>query len=130
MDSFRLIRVTREQGVICIRLQCARLEEMEIQELGDEILIACGKGACRLALALGPETPSCLYSVFLAKLVAIRNTLYRQGGRMVLCEVAPNSYDAFQACQLHREFVFLPDFKAALTHFSAAASDPSANDAQ
>ena len=118
MDSYRHISATRQGDVVCVRLKHTRLEETEIAQLGDEILSLCRQDGCRkLALSLGPETPYCLYSVFLAKLVAIRNALGKLGGQMVLCDVGPNTYDAFEACQLHKEFVFVRDFAAALAHF-------------
>ena len=118
MDSHRHISATRQGGVVCVRLKHTRLEETEIPQLGDEVLSLCREGGCRkLALCLGPETLYCLYNVFLARLVATRNALGKLGGQMVLCDAGPNTYDAFEACQLHREFVFVRDFAAALAHF-------------
>jgi hypothetical protein len=117
MDRYRHISVSRQQEVLCVRLRHARLEENEIHQLGDEILGLCQEPGCRLALSLGPDAPYCLYSVFLAKLVALRNALLRIGGRMVLCDVGANTYGAFEACQLHKEFTFVRDFAAALAHF-------------
>jgi regulator of protease activity HflC (stomatin/prohibitin superfamily) len=35
------------------------------------MLSACAEPDCKLALSLGPQTPYCLYSVFLAKLVSL-----------------------------------------------------------
>lgn len=124
MNNYRHISVTSEQGVLCLRLTHARLEESEIQQLGDEVLDACSAPDCKVALSIGPDTPYCLYSVFLAKLVALRNALRRHGGRMVLCDASPNAYSAFEACKLHQEFTFLPDIPAAVAHFNAP---PTAN---
>jgi len=124
MDSYRHITVTRQGDIFCVRLKHPRMEETEIQQLGDELISLCTEQGCtRLALSLGPEPPYCLYSVFLAKLVAVRNALRRAGGHMVLCEVGPHTYSAFEACMLHREFVFVPTFSAAI------ASSPCTNDA-
>ncbi|MFO0880411.1 MAG: hypothetical protein U0840_23950 [Gemmataceae bacterium] len=117
----RHITATTLDGVVCIRLKHSRLEETEIHQLGEEILAACAEPGSRLALSLGPETPYCLYSVFLAKLVAIRNALARHGGTMVLCEVGPNAYSTFEACHLKQEFIFVKDFAAAVAHFAAQA---------
>lgn len=122
MDSYRHIVVTCQGDVFCVRLKHTRLEESEITQLGEELLSLCHKDGCRkLALSLGPDTPYCLYSVFLAKMVAIRNALHRLGGQMVLCEVGPQTYSAFEATLLQREFVFVPDYSAALRWFSGAA---------
>jgi hypothetical protein len=122
MESHRLIKFDRRGDVSCVRLRHTRLEEGEIQELGDEILSLCHDGGCRkLALSLGPEPPDCLYSVFLAKLISVRNALRKLDGELVLCEVAPIAYSVFEACLLHREFVFLPNFAAAVAHFNKPA---------
>jgi hypothetical protein len=119
MDTLRHITVTRLQDVFCVKLKHARLEENEIGQLADEVLSLCREPGCKLALSLGPQTPYCLYSVFLAKLIAIRNALAKTGGRMVLCDVGPNTYSAFEATHLHKEFTFVADFAAAVAHFAA-----------
>src|SRR5436305_2245972 len=113
MVSFRHIQVHCQDDVFCVRLKHSRLEENEIQQLGEEIHSLCNVEGCRkLAISLGPETPYCLYSVFLSRLVAIRNALTRLGGRLVLCEVGPKAMSTFEACKLQQEFTFVPDFPA------------------
>jgi len=122
MQSYRLIKVDRQGDVFCVRLRHTRVEEIEIHQFGEEILSLCAQEGCRkLALSLGPKAPDCLYSVFLAKLVAIRNALARQGGQLVLCEVGPIAFNVFEACLLHREFVFVHDFAAAVACFANAS---------
>jgi hypothetical protein len=122
MDHYRLINIDRRGDIYCVRLRRSRLEEGEIQLLGDEILALCSEGGCRkLALSLGPEPPDCLYSVFLAKLISVRNALQKLSGDMVLCDVAPIAYNVFEACLLHREFVFVPNFDAAVAYFQKSA---------
>jgi hypothetical protein len=119
MDQYRLIKIDRRGDVFCVRLRDTRLEEAAIQEFGDEILDLCNIDGCRkLALSLGPAPPDCLYSVFLAKLISIRNALRKLDGELVLCEVAPIAYSVFEACLLHREFVFVPNFDAAVAYFA------------
>jgi hypothetical protein len=118
MDTFRHITATRQHDVTCVRLKHARLEEGEIAQLADEVISLCRDPGCKLALSLGPQTPYCLYSVFLAKLITIRNAVVKAGGRMVLCDVGPNTYSAFEATRLHQEFTFVPDFAAAVAHFA------------
>jgi hypothetical protein len=118
MRTYRHIKVDCRGDVFCVRLRNARLEEQEIQQLGDELLVLCKDDGCRkLALSLGPDTPDCLYSVFLAKLISLRNALAKLGGTLVLCEVAPIAYSVFEACLLNREFTFVKDFDAAVAHF-------------
>jgi hypothetical protein len=99
-----------------------RLEETEIQQFGEEMIALCADEGCRkIALSLGPEALDCLYSVFLAKLIAIRNALARREGQFVLCEVGPIAFSVFEACLLHREFVFVDDFPAAVKYFARAS---------
>ena len=119
MKTYRHIKAEYREGVCCVRLRHTRLEEGEIQQFGDELVsLGSQEGYRKIALSLGPEPPDCLYSVFLAKLVAVRNALARLDGRLVLCELAPVAYHVFEACLLHREFVFLPDFAAAIAYFA------------
>lgn len=121
MDTLRHITATRLHDVTCVRLKHPRLEENEIAQLGDEVLSLCHEPGCKLALSLGPRTPYCLYSVFLAKLIAIRNALGKNSGHMVLCDVGPNTYSAFEATHLDKEFTFVADFAAAVAHFANGA---------
>src|SRR6476619_2256194 len=119
MDRYRFISVERHQDVHYVRLKSTRLEENEIQLLGQELIDLCEKDGCRkLVLSLGPEPPDCLYSVFLAKLIAVRNAIQRQHGRMVLCDLSRPAYSVFEACLLHREFTFAPDLAAAIALLS------------
>jgi hypothetical protein len=119
MPSYRHIQVDRQGDVHCVRLKHTRLEETEIGQLGEELISLCSDDGCRkLALSLGPKPPDCLYSVFLAKLVAVRNALARADGQFVLCEVSPVAFSVFEACLLHREFVFVADFAAAKEYFA------------
>jgi hypothetical protein len=118
MDSYRHIRVERHDDVFCVRLKTTRLEETEIHQVGTELIDLCERQGCRkMALSLGPEPPDCLYSVFLAKLVSVRNALRRHGGQLVLCEVGPIAFQVFEACLLHREFAFVSDFATARIAF-------------
>jgi hypothetical protein len=122
MEPYHLIKIEQRGDIFCVRLRHSRLEEGEIQQLGDELISLCNEGGCRkLALSLGPEPPDCLYSVFLAKLISVRNVLRKLDGRLVLCEVAPIAYSVFEACLLHREFVFVPNFDAAIAFFNRPA---------
>jgi hypothetical protein len=119
MDKYHFITVEPRGDVFCVRLKSSRLDENEIHLLGEELTSLCDDQGCRkLALSLGPQPPDCLYSVFLAKLVSVRNALRRHGGQLVLCEVSPVAYSVFEACLLHREFTFAPDFDAAVTLLS------------
>lgn len=124
MQPYRLIRVECREQVFCARLVNTRLDELEIHEFGEEVLSLADAEGCRfLALSLGPQTPRCLFSVFLSRLVALRNAYRNRSGELVLCEVGPQTYSAFTACHLHGEFVFLPDFDAAVRYFETRRSE-------
>ena len=120
LQTYRLICVEVRDQVFCVRLSETRLEELDIPEFGEEMLSLADNDDCRfLALSLGPQTPRCLFSVFLSRLVVLRNAYRKRGGEMVLCQVGPQTYSAFTGCHLHGEFVFLPDFDAAVRYFEA-----------
>lgn len=119
MDTYHHIQVETEDGVCKVRLTKARLEEAEIHQLGDELLaLAQTAGCSRIILSLGPQPPDCLYSVFLAKLITVRNATRKHGGELVLCNLTPLAYSVFEACQLHREFTFRSDTASALSFFT------------
>lgn len=114
MDRYRFILADRQGELFRVRLTSRRFEEGEIYQLGNELVALCENEGCKkMALELGPESPDCMYSVFLAKLIAVRNTLQRNGGRLVLYSLSPQAFRIFEACALDREFTFAPDFAAA-----------------
>ena len=120
MDTYRHIQAEPDRGVCKVRLKKVRLEESEIHQLGDELLaLAQTEGCGKMVLSLGPQPPDCLYSVFLAKLISVRNAARKNGGELVLCNLSPLAYSVFEACQLHREFTFRPDADAAHAFFTA-----------
>jgi hypothetical protein len=120
LQTYRLIRVEIREQVFCVRLSETRLEEVDIPEFAEEMVALADNDGCRfLALSLGPQTPRCLFSVFLSRLVALRNAYLKRGGQMVLCQVGPQTFSAFKGCHLDGEFVFLPDFDAAVRYFDA-----------
>jgi hypothetical protein len=113
MNAYSYLLVELYGDVACVRLVRTRLEEMELLEMGDELVhLASLQG--KLILLLGPERPDFLYSVFLAKLISVRNATRRRGGELVLCQVNPITYTVFEACRLDRAFVFCPTLDEAL----------------
>ena len=117
-QTYRFLTAERLGDVWCARLRSPRLEELEVYELADELLALGADGCHNLALALGPDRPDCIFSVFLAKLMTVRRVLGERGGGLVLCEVGPVTHSVFAACRLDEQFRFLPDFDAAVTHFA------------
>ena len=71
-ESYRHLLVVRHGNVACVRLAKPRMDENEIHELALELIHLAREGGCpRIALSLGPQTPECLYSVFLSKLISL-----------------------------------------------------------
>jgi hypothetical protein len=103
-----------------VRLRNTRMEEPEIYQFAEELVSLIARDGCRrLALSLGPEPPSCLYSVFLAKLISVQRTMHEHGGSMVLIDAKPITRSVFEACLLDRQFTFLPDLTAARVYWSS-----------
>ena len=116
---YRYIEVDRQGEICCVRLRQSRLDEPSVHEATGELRSLVTEGACRkMALSLGPESPECLYSVFLARLIALQRVLREHQGELVLCHVQPVVRDIFAACCLDKLFVFLPDFDAALAQWA------------
>ncbi|MFL5246022.1 MAG: STAS domain-containing protein [Gemmataceae bacterium] len=113
--SYRHIVVNPVEDVFCVALKDTRLDEAEVYEWADEVLSLLNDRGCRkLVLALGPDSPDCLYSVFIAKILMLRRRIVEQGGIMKLCSVSPHVKSVFEACQLTNYFDFHPDRESAL----------------
>ena len=117
---FRHFNYERHGDIFCVRLRTYRLAESEIHDMVAELVDLSRTPGCRgVALALGPKSPECLYSVFLAKLYWAQRVMGEEGGGLVLCEVDPVVHSIFEACNLNDRFHFASDFDeaaAALSH--------------
>src|SRR5262245_28569008 len=108
--QYRLIAVERTGNVACVHLTEHRLDECQIYELFGELLrLAREEGLTRIALCLGPETPECMYSVFLAKLISLQRRLEELGGALKLCQCTTQVIDILDACVLLGQFNLVPD---------------------
>ena len=113
------IDIDRRSDVCCVRLCHTRLDEAMIHELAGELRSVAANDDCRkMALSLGPESPECLYSIFLAKLITLQRVLRERQGELVLCDAQPMVREIFTACGLDQMFLFLPDFDAAIAHWT------------
>ena len=122
-SSYRHIVVEETHDVYFVSLKDTRLDEDEVYQLADEMLSLINDRGCRkLIFALGPESPDCLYSVFIAKLLMLRRRMVEVGGVMKLCCVSPHVRSVFEACQLTDYFEFLPDKAAAIASFGNSAT--------
>lgn len=117
-DSYRQIVVERHGNVACVRLAKPRLDENEIYELSRELhRLAKQDGCPRIALCLGPETPECLYSVFLAKLISLQRHLDEIGGALKLCQCTPQVLEILDVCVLLDRFDLVDDPARALAQW-------------
>ncbi|HJT75967.1 MAG TPA: hypothetical protein VJ739_02100, partial [Gemmataceae bacterium] len=82
---YQHIAVERAGDVACVRLLQQHLDESQVQQMGDELLGVVTEEGCRkVVLALGPEPPYLVYSVFMGKLLALRRRLLDEGGGLKL----------------------------------------------
>jgi hypothetical protein len=117
-SAYRHLDVLRRGDVFCVRLRAHRIPEEQIPELAAELIDLAAREGCRkLALSLGPRAPECLYSVFLAKLMAVQRVLAGHGCGLVLCEAGPAVRAIFEACRLDEQFRFAADFDAAAANW-------------
>jgi hypothetical protein len=124
-DSYQQIVVERHGNVACVRLARSRLDENEIYELSRELhRVATQDGCPRIALCLGPETPECLYSVFLAKLISLQRRLGEIGGALKLCQCTSQVVEILDVCVLLDRFDLVDSPAEALTQWGV---DPAAD---
>jgi len=115
---YRHIDVERQKDVFCVRMRKRKLDETELHEFIDEVLSLIHDEGCRkMALSLGPGSPECLYSIFLAKLFTVRKRLIDAGGKLKLCDVTPDVVGVFEAVHLQDFFDFVPDMATAVAQF-------------
>jgi anti-sigma B factor antagonist len=115
----RHITVERHGDVFCVTLRHRHLDECAVRQMGEEVIDLIVKSGCRkLVFSFGPESPNCLYSVFLVKLMMIRRRMQEHEGALKLCDVGPEVHDVFEVCQLHHFFDFAPDRASAVAAFA------------
>jgi hypothetical protein len=120
-NGYRHIVVERHGEAACVRLARPRLDENEIYEMTGELLRLAQEDGCRLiALSLGPETPDCLYSVFLARLISLQRRLDEAGGGLKLCRCSPQVVEILDACVLLDRFDLVDSPEAALAQWGVA----------
>lgn len=104
-QDFRHINVEKEGDACIVQFRRSRLSEQEVLELGDEILqLAENENCPRIVFDLLSETPECLFSVFLAKIVSLQKKLEAMGGGLHIANCNPHVVGIFSACCLDRIF--------------------------
>jgi anti-sigma B factor antagonist len=99
---------------VCIaHLRSGSLDELWIEQLGNDLLDLVHRGGCRkLVLHFGEL--DCLYSVLMGKLVMLKRRMNEAGGELRLYGVSPLVHDVFRVCKLEKMFEFYPDRASAL----------------
>jgi anti-anti-sigma regulatory factor len=121
MSAYQYLSVECHNDVACVRFVRTRLEETETLGLGDE-LFRLAHSHPKMVLVLGPQRLDLLFSVFLAKLIRVRNEARRLGGDLVLCEASPITWSVFSASLLDRQFVYRPTLAEALAYWRDQAA--------
>ncbi len=118
-NDYRHIIVERHGNVACVRLARLRLHEPEIYQMFGELMHLGREGGCpRIALSLGPTTPQCMYSVFLAKLIGLQRRLRELSGGLKLCECTRQVIEILNACVLLEHFDLVADPATAVTQWN------------
>jgi hypothetical protein len=116
----QLLDVKYDGDIACARLRKHRIDEIEIQSVGQEMIDLVEKQGCRkLIMSLGPGAMECLYSVFVAKLVGVQRRLQERNGALILSDASPEVMSVFIACKLQSHFEFAPDHATALAAMQA-----------
>ena len=114
---YRHLDVECQGDVYCARLTRTHLDEAALNELGQEMTRLVDEGCRKLVLSLGPDSPQCMYSVFLAKLVTLRRRLHECGGSLKITDAGPDTLRLFEVCRLRDYFDFTPDRSTAIASF-------------
>ena len=119
-DRYKFIAFDCRDGVFCVRLQNARVEDHQMEDLGAELAALIDEeNGRKIVLSLGPEEPDWLISVFLAKLINLQRRLAGIGGVLVLAHVSQHTRDIFRVAGIEKFFHFYPDQQSALQAINA-----------
>jgi anti-anti-sigma regulatory factor len=120
---FRHIRVQYHGDVFCVAPRECRLDEPALSAMTEEIINLIENYGCRkLIFSLGKDSLDCLYSLLLGKLLTIQRHIQLHEGVMKLCDATPEVYSAFEVCQLHNIFDFVPDQASGLKAFASVTN--------
>lgn len=108
--EYEYIDVQREDGVFCVRLRDAHVEDQFLEDLCAELARLIDEENCRkMVLNLGPDEPDCLFSIFLAKLINLNRRLELAGGTLALAHVSDDVRGMFRAAGIEKFFHFYDD---------------------
>jgi anti-sigma B factor antagonist len=92
------------------------LDEQNIQVIGEQ-LFSLVEEVGRRKLLLNFGNVEYLSSAALGKLITLNKKLQSHGGRLILCNIAPQIYEVFEITKLDKFFKIQKDEQAALQAF-------------
>jgi anti-anti-sigma factor len=108
--------------VYCVRLQDARIEHHDLDDLSAELGRLIDEENCRkMVLNLGPEEAEYLLSVFLAKLMNLQRRMEGMGGGLTLAHASEQTRTIFRLAGIEKFFHFYPDQQSAVKALSTPA---------
>lgn len=113
MAEHEYIDARQHGAVILVHLMRPQLDESAVRAMSAEIESLLEREKCRkLIISLGRL--KCVYSVLIARLIILHKHMEQLGGKLVLCDVAPDAHQVLASCQLHDFFTIAYDEKTAL----------------
>lgn len=108
------IVVTEKDKALVVQFRDSKiLEDRTIQQLGAELIdLIQGRSAPRLVLDF--TGVKYLSSAALGKLITLRRKVDQVGGKLALCEIAPETMDVFKIAKLDDYFEIHRDQRSAL----------------
>jgi len=114
MSGHRRLEVSKVGDVTVVRFIDRRiLDHANIEQIGKELFELVEDDGCK-KLLLNFSDVEFFSSAALGRLVKLEKTLKKKGGSLVLSNIRPTIYDAFNITQLYKVFYIREDEAAAL----------------
>ncbi len=114
MSGHRRLEVSQIGDVTVVRFIDRRiLDHANIEQIGKELFELVEDGGCK-KLLLNFSDVEFFSSAALGRLVKLEKTLKKKGGSLVLSNIRPTIYDAFNITQLYKVFDIKEDEAEAL----------------
>ncbi len=108
------IHVIEKEGVTVVQFRDQKiLDDRTIQQFGTELLELV-KGRSGIKLVLDFTSVTYLSSAALGKLITLRRKVDQAGGKLLLCEIAPETLDVFKIAKLDDYFEIHANQRAAI----------------
>ena len=112
----RLISETRGDVTIVSFLDKKILDEVHIQEIGEE-LFSMVEEKYKVKMLLNFENVEYLSSAALGKLITLNKRIKTENGQLKLCNIKENIYEVFRITKLNKIFEIYDSEEAAVSKF-------------